>query len=157
MAFTEKQDLGDDFHFEQDPFALASILNEEGISRQLEPKAFGSCLTPATKLPKQMANLQDRFDFFEGRNGMVFFRPSAKFSNSAKKSDSNSKGTSESASFRGMKRGLRVDIKPKRMGTTTAQNQQRQAPFKRPLQPKSLNHAPHTEKKLVPFFPPPHR
>ena len=48
------QDLGSDFVFERDPLALASILNDGGLTPALEPRAYVSTLTPAGKLPRHL-------------------------------------------------------------------------------------------------------
>ena len=142
------QDFGDDFEFESDPSALQSILNERGLTPgSLRPKVdlsnrpVTSTLTPAAHLPARYRKVQDKFDFFEGRNGMIFFRPSAKFSatkqpaNESEFHDFESETASRfpvcSANFkkcsfifpaksgqkrpRAMSRGVMLDIKPRRI------------------------------------------
>ncbi len=74
--------FGPDFAFESDPYALASILSEEGITpasmaRSKPQCPFRSGLTPAPKesLNARMRQHQAEYDFFEGKNGSVFYRP----------------------------------------------------------------------------------
>lgn len=78
------EDFGPDFHFERDPMALASILNEEGITpasraaaKAPESRPFRTGLTPASKrqLNSALMRKQTEYDFYEGKNGSVFYRP----------------------------------------------------------------------------------
>jgi len=81
-ALGHDQDLGDDFTFESDPQALQSILNHRGLTPKLKPitPLAGCGLTPAGHLPKRLQRFEDKFEFFEGKNGAFLYRPSAKFS-----------------------------------------------------------------------------
>ena len=147
---TDLQDLGDDFHFESDPLALASILNNRGLSPKLRPQAFTSTLTPASKLNKRQMAMQDKYDFFEGKNGSVFYRPSAKFSASAKKKAAPNSGSKQ----RAMERGVLQGKMPKRINNNNLQHCQTttitQTPsncFKRPL-----IQGPKSEKRFLPLI-----
>jgi hypothetical protein len=83
QKMTSASDLGPGFVFERDPNALASILNDEGIlgvplnKGAVQAKPFKTGLTPAAKktLGAKMRSQQAEYDFFEGRNGKVFYRP----------------------------------------------------------------------------------
>ncbi len=121
------QDLGADFSFETDPSALQSILNLRGLTPKLAPivQQQQATLTPASHLPKRYRQFEDRYDFFEGKNGTVFYRPSARFArpdpgmSSMKKNRSGGKvggggGGPAHGTFRGFERGLNLG-QPKRL------------------------------------------
>ena len=121
------QDLGEDFHFESDSGALQSILNHRGLTPRLRPivAQHQGAMTPASSVPARYRKFEDRYDFFEGKNGTVFYRPSARFGprptpDAAK---SGGKGAAAAAAaagggggFRGFRRGLDLGP-PKRMGS----------------------------------------
>ena len=144
------EDLGPDFHFERDPMALASILNEEGITpATAAAKPFRTGLTPASKrqLNSAMKKKQTEYDFFEGKNGSVFYRP--------KPSDSSGAHLSGSKPGRGAggggfgSRTLTTTFRPRRIGVVN-----RPGPTS-PMRRRMIN----TEKKMNPMvvFPAPHR
>ena len=147
------EDLGPDFHFERDPMALASILNEEGITpATAAAKPFRTGLTPASKrqLNSAMKKKQTEYDFFEGKNGSVFYRP--------KPSEASAAHLSGSKPGRGVggggvggfgSRTLTTTFRPRRIGVVN-----RPGPTS-PMRRRMIN----TEKKMNPMvvFPAPHR
>ena len=143
------EDLGPDFHFERDPMALASILNEEGITPAAAAKApdsrpFRTGLTPASKrhLNAAMIRKQTEYDFFEGKNGNVFYRPKPAAS-------VGSGPMSGSKTGRVFGRNLATNFQPRRIGARPALNSPMSTTRRR------IN----TEKKMNPMvvFPAPHR
>ena len=87
-----EQDLGSDFVFESNAKSLKNILehrelspnslgyrqwnkeNNDGSTASGNTIEFKSSLTPARHLPRSMKMQKDEFDFFEGKNGAVFYR-----------------------------------------------------------------------------------
>ena len=143
------EDLGPDFRFERDPMALASILNEEGITPAAVAKApdsrpFRTGLTPASKrhLNSAMIRKQTEYDFFEGKNGNVFYRPKPA-------APVGSGPLSGSKAGRGFGRSLATNFQPRRIGARPALNSPMSTTRRR------IN----TEKKMNPMvvFPAPHR
>ncbi len=120
------QDLGEDFHFESDSGALQSILNHRGLTPRLRPivAQHQGAMTPASSVPARYRKFEDRYDFFEGKNGTVFYRPSARFgprptpdaAKSGGKGAAAAGGGGGGGGFRGFRRGLDLGP-PKRMGT----------------------------------------
>ena len=147
------EDLGPDFHFERDPMALASILNEEGITpataaaKAPESRPFRTGLTPASKrqLNSAMIRKQTEYDFFEGKNGSVFYRP--------KPNEVSAGHLSGSKPGRGFGRTLTTAFRPRRIGSVN-----RPGPNS-PMSTSSKRRMINTEKKMNPIvaFPAPHR
>ncbi len=104
-SFGPPQDLGSDFHFESDSSALESIMNNRGLTPRLKPILQCGALTPASSVPRSYRKFEDRYDFFEGKNGTVFYRPSARFTHS-KVDGSATKGSA--AKVRAFERGLEL-------------------------------------------------
>lgn len=77
------QDLGSDFVFESDPRSLQRILDNRELSPNSVLALRNSKLlfqkpsfTPAKNVPMDnIENLRRNYDFFEGQNGAVFYRP----------------------------------------------------------------------------------
>ena len=158
----EDQDLGQDFHFESDPLALESILNHRGLN----PGSLQPQKSDYEGLKNRLAKVQDKFDFFEGKNGMMFYRPSAKFNREEMPDAADGQQSQGFRAMRAMKsKGIQKDsFKPRRslMRTPGASAKKPERP------PKSRTKTPNshvfkvpsvvqTEKKLLPFVPAPHR
>ena len=106
-------------------------------------------------MSKRMQRQCHKYDFFEGKNGTIFYRPSAKFSGKKNKDQclSSSKENSsfvgsEKRPMRAFERNILKDRKPKRMMpavriTSNAQQEGRQNRMKMAQ----------TEKKMVPLLP----
>ena len=139
------EDLGPDFHFERDPMALASILNEEGITpataaaKAPESRPFRTGLTPASKrqLNSAMKRKQTEYDFFEGKNGSVFYRP--------KPNEVSVAHLSGSKPARGFGRILTTTFRPRRIGSVN-----RPGPCS-PMSTSSRRRMINTEKKMNPM------
>ncbi len=112
------QDLGADFHFESDSGALRSILNNRGLTPRLKP-ITSTALTPASNLPSRYRRFEDRFDFFEGKNGTVFYRPSARFLRPRDPGGGGGSGAKSSCKVRAFQRGLDLGP-PRRVGAAAA-------------------------------------
>ena len=77
----DDQDLGKDFVFESDPNSLQRILDNRELSprsvlaMRMSVKLIQPSISPAKGAPRQVRNNPDKFDFFESRQGDIFWKP----------------------------------------------------------------------------------
>ena len=77
----DDQDLGKDFVFESDPNSLQRILDNRELSprsvlaMRMSVKLAQPSISPAKGAPKHVRNNPDKFDFFESKQGDIFWKP----------------------------------------------------------------------------------
>ena len=122
----DAQDFGEEFTFHEDRGALESILNNQGLSYVSQPnKHFQvqpSCprtpgFTPAKNVPEKLKKHENKFEFFEGKSGQVFFRKRM-VPGSGQKVFNNTESSAKKSGFgRGMRgRSAASGLKPQRLG-----------------------------------------